>query len=318
MLTAPPVVVDADVILRNVDFALRHGHVGALSRHASTGYSMLSGVVLFASADSATEVARHLSDVAERRKVDISAVEQVWLELFGPAFRFVDVPDGLVADPRIEGTHPKDRHTARLACLLAPAVLVTDNRKHFKPFGLPDTKTDSVAIDLATVGQFVTGAKGVSIIPAVTGLLTIDGSKRVIAKIGRGEAVLIAAVLAGMFAVFLNSERGRAVCTTLGGISEEIVPKLLEVIDKANMAGDRVRSFAIDAVRPPAPLELLARQLTTVKPVMTTSEIADWFKWQRVGFESRRSHQAETRAWLVRTPCFEEVARGSWALGRHA
>lgn len=316
-LTPPPVVVDADVLIRNVDYAVRHGHVGALTRHASTRYSLMTSVVLFASTDAAQEVQRHLPDIAERRKVEIDAVQRVWNESFAPAIRFVDVPDGIIDDPRIEGTDPKDQHTARLVCLLAPAVLATDNRKHFKPFGLADTKTDEVAIDLAAVGQFVTGAKGAAVVPMATGALTINGSKKVIAKLGKGDALLLGVVLLGVLVLLLTSERGRAARTKLGEVAKEVGPKLAELMESVNAAGDRVHAFAIDQITEPGAVGLLARQLATERSVMTTVEVANWLKQQGLSFTTTGTHQTQTRAWLLGTPCFEEVTRGRWTLGHH-
>jgi hypothetical protein len=311
-------VVDADVLIRNVDYAVRRGYVGALTRHASTHYSLMTGVVLFASTGAAEEVQRHLPDVAERRQVDIDAVRRVWDESFAPAIRFVSVPDGIIDDPRIEGTDPKDQHVARLACLLAPAVLATDNRKHFKPFGLAHTRTDDVAIDLSSVGQFVTGAKDAAVIPTATGALTIDGSRKVIAKLGKADALLIGAVLLGVLVLFLTSERGRAMRTKLGEVGEEAGPRLADLVESVNAAGDRVHAFAIDRIIEPRPVELLARRLATEKPVMTTIEVADWLEQQGLRFSNERAHRTQTRAWLVRTSCFEEVSRGRWTLGHHS
>jgi len=103
----------------------------------------------------------------------------------------------------------------------------------------------------------------------------------------------------------------------MGEIAEEFGPKLADVIADANASGDRVHAVAIDQVCEPGPVALLARRLATGKQVMTTAEVAEWFKQQRLTFRGGRHHQTETRAWLMRTPCFVEVSRGHWALGRH-
>lgn len=50
MLLPAPVVVDADVLLRNVDYALRKGYPPALLGSASGPYSLFTGVGLFAAA----------------------------------------------------------------------------------------------------------------------------------------------------------------------------------------------------------------------------------------------------------------------------
>lgn len=317
MLSPPPVVIDADVLLRNVEYAVRRGYAGALTSQASTGYSTLSGVVLFASADVAEEVQRHLPDVAARRGVEIDAVKRVWNDRFAKAVRFVDVPEWLIDDPRIVGSHPKDQHTARLACLLAPAVLATDNRKHFKSFGLADTKTDAVAVDLAKVGQFVTGAKGAAVFPTLTGAITIDGSKKVIEKLGRNDALLIGLVLLGVAVLFLTSERGRAMRAKLSDIAIEVGPQLAQLVAETSAAEERVHAFAIDGCGRANAVALLARRLAIAQPTMTTVEVAEWLTDRNLHFGSGRTHRIETRAWLLRTPCFEEISRGRWALGRY-
>jgi hypothetical protein len=315
MIIPPPVVVDADVLIRNVEYAVRHGRLGALPRYASTGFATTSGALIFASVETGDEVFRHLGDVADRRQVDLSVAHGVWHERIAPSIRFVSVSEDLIDDPRIGGTDEKDRHTARLACLLAPAVLATDNRKHYKPFGLDDTKTDVVAKDLATLGDFALGAKGAAAVPLVTGSLVIDGSNKVIEKLGRGDALLIAALLLGGLILILRTERGRVMRARLGYVAAEVAPKLVELTDTAYAAGDRVHAVAIDRVAEPNATMSLARWLAIDERVMTTAEIAEWLATRSYRFKKGRNHRTETRAWLLRTPCFEEVARGRWTLG---
>lgn len=223
-----------------------------------------------------------------------------------------------VDDPRIAGVHPKDVPTALLAALLAPVVLATDNRKDFEPFGLPDTKTDAIAVDLFQLGQFTMGAKGVTLVPTTAGAVTIDGSKKLIGKLGAEGAIVIGVILLGGLVLFLTSECGRALRSKIGEVAEQVGPPLAELIESATAAGDRVHAFAIERLGQRNATALLARRLATGQPMMTTREIADWLQMNGLAFEGNRAHQTETRAWLVRTPCFEEIGRGHWALGYHA
>jgi hypothetical protein len=169
MLMPVPVVVDADVLIRNVEYAVRKGWAGALLGRASRGYSLSTGVVLFAAAPAGVEAIRHLPEVAERQGVDLQPVLTAWNSLIVPNVRFVRLRDDAVSDPRIEGVHPKDVPTAVLASLLAPAVLATDNRKHFRPFGLPEIKTDAVAIDLYAVGHHGASINSATLVPRLSG-----------------------------------------------------------------------------------------------------------------------------------------------------
>lgn len=107
--------------------------------------------------------------------------------------------------------HPKDAPTAILASLLAPAVLATDNRKHFRPFGLPDEiKTDAEAIDLYAVGEYETGINSATLVPRLSGAMAVEGAKRVSAKLGNDVTALIGLVILGGLVLFFLSERGAA------------------------------------------------------------------------------------------------------------
>lgn len=184
--------------------------------------------------------------------------------------------------------------------------------------GLADTKTDAVAIDLATVGEFVTGAKGMAIVPTAAGALTIDGSKKLIEKLGRGDAILVAIVLLGGLALLLTSKRGRSMRAKLSEIAVDVGPKLVELSDNATAAANRVHVFAVDQAVQPDAVARLARRLATETATMTTVEVADWLSRHDLNFDAGQPQRTVTRAWLMRTASFAEVARGRWALGYHA
>lgn len=84
MFLPPPVVVDADVLVRNVDYAVRKGYAGALTGQASRDYSLMTGVVLFAAAKAGGEAIRHLPDITQRRGVELKTVHAVWNEYIVP------------------------------------------------------------------------------------------------------------------------------------------------------------------------------------------------------------------------------------------
>jgi hypothetical protein len=320
VMQAPPVVVDADVLIRNVEYFVRKGYPGALLGQASGGYSLFSGVVLFAAAEVHAEALRHLPDIAERQGVSEAVVHAAWTKLVVRNVRFVPMDPSTVDDPRVVAVrkmHAADAHTAALTALLAPAVLATDNRKDFRPFALPQVGTDKVAIDLFALGQFEVGSKSMVAVPYVTGALTIDGSKKVIEKLGSDTALLIGIVLIGAAVLFLLSGRGRDVRGKLADAARKMGPPLVEAMERAMAAGERVGAFAVERVGEPDARAVVARRLAIGKPVMTTREIADELRRQNFRFDGARSHDAATRAWLVREPCFFELLRGHWSLGYH-
>jgi len=135
-----------------------------------------------------------------------------------------------VGDPRVEQVReldPPDTSTAALTALLAPSVLATDNRKHFRPLGLPsmkEVKTDAIAIDLFGLGRFVIGVKGTLLFPTLAGALTIDSSKKVAAKLGSDVAAVLGLLILGGAVLFLTSDRGRDLRRKLGEIARQAGP----------------------------------------------------------------------------------------------
>lgn len=319
MLMPVPVVVDADVLIRNVEYTIRKGWAGALLGRASGGYSLASGVVLFAAASAGGEAIRHLPEVAERQGVDLQMVRTTWNSLIVPNVRFVALRDDAVSDPRIDGVHWKDVPTAILASLLAPAVLATDNRKHFRPFGLPDEiKTDAVAIDLYAVGQYGTGVNSAILVPRLSGAMVVEGAKKASAKLGNDAVALVGLVILGGFVLFLLSERGRSFRAKVGEAAREYGPPLMERVVEGIAASERVGEFAIERVDEPNALVVLARHLAVGQTMMSTVDVAHELRRRGYSFRGGVRHETATRAWLVREPCFHEFQHGHWSLGYQA
>jgi hypothetical protein len=318
MFPLPPAVVDADVLIRNVDYAIRKSYPGALFGFPSPRYSLFSGVALFASTTVHGEAIRHFPDVAARRGVPEEVVWKTWNQLVLPAVRFVSLGKGAIEDPRIEGVDPADRPTAELASLLAPAVLLTDNRKHFRSFGLARTKTDTVAIDLFQVGQFTVGAKGVAFIPTVGGAALIEGVKKLAAKFGIELTIVIGLLGIVGTGYFLVRPRGREMRGRLADAGRRAMPLIAEQAVAAMQASERVEGFAIERMASPDAVSLLARHLAVRQSSMSTDDVSKLLKELGFGFSGGHAHQTETRAWLERELCFSEVERGRWALGFYA
>lgn len=323
MLMPVSVVVDANVLIRNVEYPIRTGRTGALLGHASTHYSLMSGIVLFAAAEVREEAIRHLPDIAERQGVSLDRVRTVWNELIAPTVRFVPLRVGSVGDPRVAEVHeldPPDAYTAALTALLAPSVLLTDNRKHFRPFALPsmkEVKTDAIAIDLFAVGEFGMGVKGTLLFPTLAGAVTIDGSQKVAAKLGSDVAALLGLLILGGVVLFLTTDRGRDLRAKLSDVARDVGPPLAEFVARSTAATERVGALAVEPMAIPDALAVIARRLAIGRSVMTTREVADELRRAGFGFDGGRKHDTATRAWLQREPCFHELSRGHWTLGYH-
>jgi hypothetical protein len=329
MLVPVPIVVDANVLLRNVEFASKHGHAGALFTHASGDYSQWTGIVLFAAAEVGDEIERHLPRFAHARGLDLGHARETLNKLILPYVRFVELDGTNLDDPRIDAVRkldPDDEHTAALVSLLAPAILMTDNRRHFAPYALKafnDTTVEPIAIsnraaiDLRKMGEVELGMRGVVMLPTVTGAVTIEGSKKLIGKLGPDWTAVIGLLLLGGAVLFLTSDRGRDVRARARDLAREAGPPLMRMMEEYAAATDRAGALAVEPAGARDAMALVARRMAIGRPVMKTRDIADMLRSEGYSFDSKRKFETETRAWLVRTPCFVEHQTGTWTLGYH-
>lgn len=310
---APPVVIDADVLYRNLDYAVRRGYDGSLFTHAQQEIAQFSGVRLFAATEVHEEVVRHIPDIAEHRKTDLAAVERIWQERLAPCIRFVALRPDAVDDSRLKGVDPKDLPSARLAVLLADSLLLTGNRKHYKPFMLPESL--SASLDLHKVAEFRMGAMGASVVPLTVGAITIDGAKKVTSKVGKTAALVILTIMVGGAIYLLNTERGRRLRAELSDMSQQAAPAISEYVTAASDAYQRIGGFTIEHENKIDALSLVARRLAVDVPLMTTIQVDERLRSNGFRFKGPKASRTQTRAWLTREPCFVEVARGQWQLG---
>ena len=290
---------------------------------ASGDYTSWTGVVVFATETVFDETLRRFPEIAAARNVPVEVVERAWDEHFGSRVRIVEVRDGLVDDPRVDGVrqlHAEDAKTAELAVLLAPCVLLTDNRKHFRPFGLPDRDTTEVAVEVWHLGEFLQAMNLGTVPPRMAGLAVIEGGKALVRWLGKDGALLVALLLLGGAALAWRTESGRRVRASLGDaltkVGAEVGPGLSAAYERGMAVADRLGAFAVEPGEPSA-FTLVARRLAVSRPVMTTTEIAVLLADGRVRFHPASGHKTKVRAWLLANPCFWEMRRGNWTLGYH-
>lgn len=321
MLYPVPVVVDADVLIRDVQYAATAGHLPRRLCSASGEYSLFTGVSLFSTPQVFGEAIRHLPDIAERTKMSETEVRTTWNREVVPKVRVVQIDEHAVTDARVAAVrelHHTDAPTAALAVVLAPAVLLTDNRKHFAPFGMPSTKSDAVAKDTVTLSEFGIGTRGAMLFPTLGGVGVFEGSKKVVAHVGKDGAALIGLLAVAGFWLFLTSARGRPVRARVTEVAREVGPPLAAMVEAAMAAGQRVDEFAVRRVGKADALAVVARRLAVGQPVMTTREVAQELQGRGFRFEGGGRFETRTRAWLVGQSCFHELSRGHWSLGYHA
>lgn len=316
MLFPTPVVVDADVLIRNVDYAVRKGYNPALFGRASAGYTALTGVVLFATPNVMDEVVRHLPDIA-RRRGDAKRVLQIWNSVVLSHVRVVPVPAEAMGDPLVAAVsilHAGDAPTAALALLLAPAVLATDNRRHFRPLDIPDTETDSIAVDVYALGEMGISINSLSVVPRVAGYAGVLGARKLAGAIGREATLFIGLVVVGALVLYLTNDRSRPLRERLSLAAKEMGPPVMAELEKILAAGQRVAEFAV-ATGEPSAVTIVARHLAVERPILRTREIVDLLAGHDLRWVPARLELRKARAWLIGQGCFHEVQYGRWGLG---
>jgi len=316
-----PIVLDADVLHRNVDYCLRTGYTPRVLEAASMSYTLVTGVVVFATSRVQGEVERQLVEIAQRREVALEDVTHLWETLFLPRIRFVEVSEKDIDDRRVDevaALHGADAPTAALAVMLAPCVVLTDNRKHFAPLGIADTRTDVIAVNANELARYYGSMNAMTLVPTVTGAMAVEGSKKVISTIGREAAVVIALLLIGAGVVLWLSEPGGRIRERAKKLAREIGPPLAEAATRALVLTEEMSALAIDPPSSECGLRFIARILATRQTMLSTAEISRRLLENGYRFEGAGSHATHTRRWLLSQRCFVEQQRGHWTLGYHA
>ncbi len=325
-----PVVVDADVLSRSLDHAVRHGYEPAVVRHASPSYSTFTGITVFATREVVAETYRRFDEIAIARRIPVAHVERVWDEAFCPRIRVVnmsrvDAPsDGRVDD--VARRDSDDAPTAKLAVLLAPCVLLTDNWDHFQAFGEkaphPTRSIDTTtgyALDVRDLGEFLGMLNAGMIPPRLAGVAVFEGGKALVRWVGRDVALAVAVMLLGGIVLYSRTDRGRQTRERLVEAAKELAaehgPAVGAAFEIGVQTAERLSAFAV-APGAETLTALVARELAC-RGVMTTAAIADNLLWRGCRVGPASTHRRDVRAALVAQSCFWEPNRGSWTLGYH-
>jgi hypothetical protein len=315
--TAPPLVVDADLLIRNVGYAVRRGYDQSLITHARHGYSPFAGIPLYASASVAAEVERHLGEIAKRCKKPFEEVLDTWNTVFRPRILFVPLNGKEIDDPRIDAVralHAPDVPTATLAVMLAESVLVTHNAKHFRPLGIAGQDVTKISIEAHALGVTLKQANAATVLPRLLGYGAYEGAKRAASAFGPELCLALGLLAIGAIIRYWETDTLRRVRTGATQVMREIGPPIASALERGEEAAATLWRFTVTPPEPRPALAFVARELAT-RSTLTTQEIADSLRWHGYRFKNERAHRTWTRAWLIGNSCFYEVRRGQWSLG---
>jgi len=317
-----PIVVDADVLIRNVDYAARKGYDPALIGWASESYTLSSGVVVFATARVGGEVIRHLPEIAQRRGKSRAEIVRIWNEVIVPHVRFVNVDDRAIRDDGVDAVralHAADAPTAALGIMLAPAVLLTNNHRHFRPLlGVDPVNVDEAAVAAYQLGEFGTGMSAVIMVGGLAVTALFGGGNKLVRAVGPDGALVVALVALALGVVYWQGGPGNRHRAAMGALAREIGPHAAAAFEKAEAASEQIAQVMIEAPEKRGLLSFVARELATGQPIMKTVEIARRLRLDGYRLTESGASDAQVRAWLVGNKCFHEVWRGNWSLGYHA
>ena len=244
---------------------------------------------------------------------------ETWETVFLPRIAFVDLGGEDIDDPRIAEVrqlHDSDRPTATLAIALAPSLLLTDNRKHFRPLELPDPSAKQVALDVFTLNQYFAGVDLAAFLSEVSGLLVVEGSKRVVSKLGRRDAAILGLLLIGGLALWWISESGVRFRTK----TQVVVAPLADTVRKGLALQETVMALAIEPATSPVPMRSLVMRELAVGPAegISTVQIAQLIRDHGYRLSGEGGLRTRVRAWLKNQACFSEIRRGWWTVGHRA
>lgn len=318
-----PIVVDSDVLWRNIEYAVRKGWDPSLLGAASPEYSQSTGVLLFATSRVQEETERHLPKIAKRLGVPVSQVAKTWDETFLPRIRFVELGRTAVDDPRIDRVrelHEDDAPTAALAVAIAPCVVLTDNRRHFQPFGLSQRGTDEVALDAFAMSRLVMGTNAALTVPALAGVAIAEGSKKLTSSaLGRDGTAAVALVLMGAVVFLWRTKPGTRLRESARDFAREVGPRLTQAVAEGAAASERAAALAIDPeAGQMSAVSRVARALVCERMTMSTAEIARLLHESGHRCLEPGNFRTHVRRWLLGQDCFCEVRYGHWALGYYA
>jgi hypothetical protein len=306
-------VLDTDVFRRGLDRQLRGG-----GDPLSLAAAQAGTLRLFLERRTLREIVdRKLADFAEQMHRDVRELKDLLEDSWLPAVRVVDVPPGLVTDPRVVQVSADDRPAAELASLLAPCTLLTDNHHHFRSMGVTQHSSwlpAAVGAERLARGDSQVAAAGfVMAFPfTVAGGGMLWGLRRVPVPAWARAGVALGAIgILTCVALRTKERRERA-----AGARWPIFLHLMEehsrgvVLRESGMAAirDAVLVNPVDVT----PLSRLMRRVATESSPVTAAEL-----WQELQPADRRQlvSVGSVRRILHETPVFSEVRRGRFLLG---
>lgn len=303
-------IVDTNTLLSSIDNDCRNeGWSSRLRRMTTSG-----ATVLYAADHVLEEVYEHLSRIAEFSPVPLAALRARFEDYYLPMLRFVTVSDADAVDAQVLAiTDPDDVPTGRLAKLISPCVVFSDD-KHLKRPGFAPKRWLDAAEAAVNVAE---GFQG-QILTVNVAALPIRGVVELVSFAGRKIGIspwVIGAVALGVTTLLLKKTDRRKTAAVVAGKFIEAVCNQLAVDAAQEQRGiEGLRNVILPAPAQPTIRQQVAITLARQNVPLLAAEVHELIQ-EHFSDEPAVSVQ-DVRAVLEEGSEFVRVQRYRWQLGR--
>lgn len=303
-------IVDTNTLLSSIDNDCRNeGWSSRLRRMTASG-----ATVLYAADHVLEEAYEHLPTIAEFSPVPLVDLRARFEEYYLPALRFVTVSDADAPDAQVlEITDPDDVPTGRLAILISPCVVFSDDRHLKKPGLAPKRWLDAAeaAVNVAEgfQGQVVTANAAALPIRGVVGLISFSGR-----KIGISPWVIGAVVLGAGVLLLKKEDRRKTAAVVAAKLIEGVCNQLAVDAAQEQRGIESLRKVILPAPTQPTIRQQVAITLARQNESLLAAEVHELIQ-EHFPDELMATLQ-EVRTVLEEGTEFVRVQRYRWQLGR--
>ncbi|MDL2082129.1 hypothetical protein QNN03_37490 [Streptomyces sp. GXMU-J15] len=305
-------IVDTNVLLTSIDNDCRNVSQGRRSRLLLMSDG--GDVVLYAADHVLDEMYEHLPRIAKSSPVPLATLRAYFEAECLPVLRFVTVSEVDAPDPQVLAiTDPDDVPTGRLAKLIAPCVVFSDDIHLKRPGFAPKRWLDmaKAAVEVADGHRAQVATVNAAAIPVrgVAGLLSFAGRKVNVSPWVLGGVALSAAAL-----LLKQPEWRKATAEVTSKIFEGIANQLAEGMALERGGAEKLRKVVLGAPLQPTLRQRIAIVLARQNEPLLAAEVHDLIDARFP--EAPDVSIKKVRGALEEGTEFVRVQRYRWQLGR--
>ncbi|MEU8534138.1 hypothetical protein [Streptomyces parvulus] len=305
-------IVDTNVLLTSIDNDCRNVAQGRRSRLLLM--SDCGDVVLYAADHVLGEMYEHLPRIAKSSPVPLATLRTYFEAEYLPVLRFVTVSETDAPDPQVLAiTDPDDVPTGRLAKLIAPCVVFSDDIHLKRPGFAPKRWLDmaKAAVDVTDGHQDQVVLMNAVALPVrgVAGLLSFAGRKVNVSPWIFGGLLLGAGAL-----LLQKPERRKTTAAIASKIFEGVSYEFAEAMAKERQGVEQLRKVVLGVPSQPTLRQRIAIVLARQNEPLLAAEVHDLIQARFP--EAPDASTKDVRYALEEGTEFVRVQRYRWQLGR--